>query len=612
MNLSLLLGAALALGQTDVPSAPRAYAPNDYAPSVPVAVPRAQLLPPSGSIVVPTTTAVVADTAVTQAAPAGAHGVAGACCTDSCDTGCHPFRGLFGHRRNDCGGCDTGCRDCRIVCLKPWTCDDLKMECEEPKCHSACGGCRGGFLERLLFCPEEPEEEEAANGNGEKKNGNGKKKNGKEDPTKEARGEKKDGEAAAKEEEEEEEEEDPHGPLMQTLRCYTPGLFHHMEHNGAKLYGWVQGGFTANFDSPRDRLNYAVNFNNRSNDVLLNQAYLVLEKPLDLDKKKDMFHVGYRFDVWYGHDAPFFENSALGLLDNFRGDRLELSRLSEMGLGFTQFYADVHLPVLTERGVDVRIGRFYTYLTYELSPAPSTLFYSHSLEYFNMPYTHTGIMTTVHVGDTLDIVNGVVRGWEVVFEDNNDSCSYHGGAFWTSCDKKHSVALSWITGPEQLNNDDNIRTAATAYYTGKFGRCKEWMFVTGGGVGHEQNGSADPTSPSRDAEWYSYSNYLFYTVNPKLTFGTRFEWYHDDDGNRTAMVNSDFGGARWNRPGYAGNFYNWTVGATYKPYQNLRLRPEIRCDWFNGAAIDGSGSQPFNDQRDQFQTTFGIDAIWEF
>jgi hypothetical protein len=221
-------------------------------------------------------------------------------------------------------------------------------------------------------------------------------------------------------------------------------------------------------------------------------------------------------------------------------------------------------------------------------------------------------MTTVHVGDTLDIVNGVVRGWEVVFDDNNDSASYHGGAFWTSCDKRHSVALAWITGPEQLNNDDNIRSAFTAYYTRKFGRCQEWMFVTGGGLGHEQNGTADVDSPSRSAEWYSYSNYLFYTVNPKLTFGTRFEWYHDDDGNRTAVANSDFGGARWNRPGYAGDFYNWTVGATYKPYQNFRLRPEIRFDWFDGIAVDGSGSQPFNDQRDRFQATFGIDAIWEF
>lgn len=105
---------------------------------------------------------------------------------------------------------------------------------------------------------------------------------------------------------------------------------------------------------------------------------------------------------------------------------------------------------------------------------------------------------------------------------------------------------------------------------------------------------------------------MFYTVNPKLIFGLRGEWWRDDDGIRTAFANSDFGGARWNRPGYAGSFYEVTFGATYKPYQNFRLRPEIRFDWFDGIAVDGSGSQPFNDQRDQFQTTFGIDAIWEF
>src|SRR5688572_13125689 len=134
MKLSLLLGAALALGQTDVPSVPRAYAPSDYTTSVPAGVPRAQLLPPSGSITVPTTTVTVDTVAQpAQGQPAPAYpSTGGACCADSCDTGCGLFRGLFGHR-----GCDTGCRDCRIQCLKPWTCDDLKMECEEPKCHDA-------------------------------------------------------------------------------------------------------------------------------------------------------------------------------------------------------------------------------------------------------------------------------------------------------------------------------------------------------------------------------------------------------------------------------------------------------------------------------------------
>ncbi len=47
-----------------------------------------------------------------------------------------------------------------------------------------------------------------------------------------------------------------------------------------RFYGWIQQGFTANFDSPRDRVNFGVNFNWRSNDYRLNQFYFVLENSL--------------------------------------------------------------------------------------------------------------------------------------------------------------------------------------------------------------------------------------------------------------------------------------------------------------------------------------------
>jgi hypothetical protein len=578
MLQNLLLGAALMLGQTDP------------------GIPRAQLAPPSGSeIFIETIPAPIARPATSSAASqvvAGSTSVAGSCDAACCGNG-FSFRGLF-HRER----CDTGCGDrgcCNIQCLKPWTCDDLKMDCEEPKCHA---GCQGGFLHRLLFCPEEPEEEEAANG--EKKNGNG--KNGKD--------EKKNGEAPA----EEEEESDDHAVLMQVLRCYTPGLFERMQCNGTKLYGFIQGGFTANFDSPDDRLNYGVNFNNRSNDVLLNQVYLILEKPLDLDKKKDVWHLGYRVDFMYGHDSPYFENAGLGLWPNYLGDRLEASRLTEMGIGLWQFYADLHAPVLTERGVDFRVGRFISLMGYESTPGNLTDFYSRRYEFFyGVPFTNTGALATVHVGDTVDITNGIVRGYEVVFQDNNDSWSYTGAVAWNDCDGNGHFHIAWITGPEQNQNNHNDRTLFTIHGSRKFGPCKEWRILGGGSVGWEQKAAtALATGLPASGEWYGSHVCMFYTVNPKLVFALRGEWWRDDDGVRTAFANSDNGGALWNRPGYAGDFYEVTFGATYKPWQNFRIRPEIRADWFNGIAVDGSNSRPFNDQRDDFQITFGIDAIWEF
>lgn len=483
-------------------------------------------------------------------------------------------------------GCDTGCRQpCRIEWLKPWSCEDLEKKCEcKPRECKSCNSC--GLLYRLLYCPKE--EENGCNGNGEEK----------------------------KEEEnkcEAEEEGSDHGVLMQAMKCWAPSLFDRLDGHGVNVYGFIQGGFTGNFDSPRDRLNYGVNYNNRSNDVLLNEIYLITERPLDLENKKDCFHVGFRVDVMYGHDAPYFENTALGQWPNFLGDRNEASRLTEMGLGMWQYYADFHLPILTDRGVDIRMGRFISLMGHDASLGKDTLFYSRPYEFFyGVPFTNLGVLSTIHLGDTVDFVSGIVRGYEVTWQDNNDVYSYTGAFIWNACDGKTTYGLSWITGPEQIQNNHNDRTLFTTYLHHTFGNCDQWKLVLSGSTGWEQGAVVNANQTLSAGEWYGATGSLFYTINPKWTLGTRFEWWRDDDGIRTAFATSDKGGATWNRPGYAGNFYDLTFGASYKPYQNLRLRPEIRFDWFNGAAANGTNSRPFNDQRDNFQTTLGFDVIWEF
>lgn len=486
--------------------------------------------------------------------------------------------------------CAGGCRpDCHVTWLKPWKCEDLEMKPAEHK--ARCHSC--GLLHSLLYCPKDDD----------KGNGNGNGKDEKKEEKKNGKDEKKNGNGK---EEEKAEEAPERTPLMQAIECRHPALFQQLDCRGIKIYGWIAGGMTFNTDSPRDRLNFGTNFNNRSNDVMLNQAYIVLEKPLDLDKKKDEIHFGFRADIVYGHDVPYFSNFAYGWSNHQTGASGQSPRTSDYALDALQFYGEMHLPVLTERGVDVRVGRFYTLLSNELTPAPQTLFYSHNYEYFYGPFTHTGVMSTVHIGDTLDVHNCFVRGWEPVFADNNDVWGYMGGLVWNSCDKQHNVTVGWHLSPEQNNNNDNWRRVGSGYYTRTFGSHNQWKYTGGGTIGWEQGGSA--FDQGRPAEWYAINQYLFYTIDPRLTLGVRGEWFHDDDGNRTSLFNDQF--LDGNRPGYAGSFYGLTLGATWKPYQNLRVRPEVRFDWFDGPSTNGS--LPFNDQRDRFQLTFGFDVVWEF
>ncbi|MCG8587091.1 MAG: porin, partial [Pirellulales bacterium] len=102
-------------------------------------------------------------------------------------------------------------------------------------------------------------------------------------------------------------------------------------------------------------------------------------------------------------------------------------------------------------------------------------------------------------------------------------------------------------------------------------------------------------------EWYSLSAYLYHEVNELWSIGARIEWFRDDDG-RAVDVN---GAGR-------GSYYETTFGVNWQPTPNLRLRPEIRFDWFDGVGF------PF-DSRDggmtgtaKNQMTVGFDAIMTF
>jgi hypothetical protein len=369
-----------------------------------------------------------------------------------------------------------------------------------------------------------------------------------------------------------------------------------------RLFGWLQAGFAANFDSPEDRINFGVNFNWRSNHYRLNQVYGVLENPLEHEGR---FNVGYRVDAVVGHDAPWL--AANGLFDHVTGldptsgvgqeGVPSYRNVNRIGFDLPQFYVDFGVPqFITSGGVDIRAGKFYTLMGREVYPAGDTDFYSRTYEnIFGTPFTHTGVLVTVHATGNLDVVAGVLEGWDV-FEDNNGRPSYQAALIWNSTNKRFNWTTVWITGPEQAHDDENDRTLITSYVTFKFGTDDKWLLSTGGHVGHEQNAVSAPAGGFQDAEWYAYSVHLFYEVDLRCRLGFRAEWFRDDDAARTAVLE---------RPGFAAGFYDMTAGVTYSLRENLRIRPEIRLDWAPDA-------RPFNDQADKSQVTAAFDVVWKF
>ncbi len=432
--------------------------------------------------------------------------------------------------------CDKGCGNDGggFQFLKPWEPEDCCKPKEEkkPACEPCCDK---GWLDKLLWCPKE-EEKNGCNGNG-------------------------------------------NGKACDEAKC----------DDGVKVSGWIQAGYTVNFDSPTDRFNFGTNFNNRSNDFMLNQVWLRLEKPLTHENE---FNWGFTVDFNFGQDAADFNVLSIGMWENFTGDAdTAIADNEDHGFDIPQFYVEAHFPgFITEKGMDVRIGRMLTLHGNELSPAILTRFYSHSYGYFySWPLSHTGVMTNLHLTDTIDVWNCLVLGWDNVFADNNDTLGYHGMVVWTSCDKKRSFWVATSLGPEGIgrfdSSNDDWRYLVTYDYSHKFGCDDRFELVLHGGNAWDTN-----LFTGREVNWNDYAANFFYTLERRFTLGARAEWFNDDDGYRT---------------GFADDFYGVTLGATYRPYQNLRIRPEIRFDW-------ADNTRPFNDLSDKNQVTAAMDVIWEF
>ena len=191
-----------------------------------------------------------------------------------------------------------------------------------------------------------------------------------------ARRKRGEGKEEEKKEEEEKEEEAPAKDetklLMNLLgRADAP----------VKVYGWIQNSFTGNTrGTPKNDLNFGVNPNFQANRWMGNQYYLIIENPLE---QNDRINFGFRVDNLFGNDWQF---------NHMRGLNEHSFRLNHFaGYDPAQIYGEVHLPYLTKGGIDVKGGRFYTILGYEVVPAIGRPLLSVPYMFnYGQPFTHFG------------------------------------------------------------------------------------------------------------------------------------------------------------------------------------------------------------------------------
>jgi hypothetical protein len=237
---------------------------------------------------------------------------------------------------------------------------------------------------------------------------------------------------------------------------------------------------------------------------------------------------------------------------------------------------------------------------------------------YGQPFTHIGVLTTLHLSDRVDLFNGTINGWDRFVNEHYD-WGYIGGFSWQSADGRSHLAFTCIWGPNQfprflpadtqlfptgyvnvpslsgLPNPGyrrNDRTLFTTVLT------RNWsdrlLQVLEFDQGWERSipglGSAGRNGLPASDQWYAVGNWFLLELSEPASLVLRTEWFRNVAGSRT---------------GSPGDFFEVTLGAVLKPTRRLWIRPEVRYDWAHP-------SQPYDDATSDDQVTIGLEVILIF
>ncbi|SMP51371.1 Putative beta-barrel porin-2, OmpL-like. bbp2 [Neorhodopirellula lusitana] len=314
-------------------------------------------------------------------------------------------------------------------------------------------------------------------------------------------------------------------------------------------------------------------FNSRPDEFQLHQMWLYAEKSIDTSNG---FDFGGRIDYVYGTDSQ--DTQAFGL-DNGHWDT-DWDNGPDYGHALPQVYGEAGYGDLS-----VKVGHFFTIIGYEVVGAPDNFFYSHAYTMYNSePFTHTGALATWNIGDDITAYGGYTFGWDSGFEDNGDS--FLGGV---SANLTDHVTVTYATTGGRFNEESAERGYMHSIVTDVTLTDKLQY------VGQSDLLTTEDAVGNTIRDTIGYNNYLIYTVNDNLAFGSRMEWW-----------NAEFGGEDF-------DIYELTLGVNIKPHANVLIRPEIRWDWIDGdTAVLAANNIAGLEDNDDSQTTFGIDTIFLF
>jgi hypothetical protein len=335
---------------------------------------------------------------------------------------------------------------------------------------------------------------------------------------------------------------------------------------GIRTFGWVEGGHT--FASTGGGLLSVQPRQNRFGDeFLVNQIGLVVQKPLS----QDDFDLGFNVRYFAGADAAL--GQPLGGID----DPPSNDRFSQ---DFRDLFVSAHLPMFTELGMDVKLGRMNTIIGYNGFLAPYRPFYSSDYQFFySQDGAFTGFLTNLHVTEQLEIWNGMTFGANTFFtKRSTDSICYIGQVnYWVTMEKRTRLTASVHCGENAIfaaprlggDFDTIVELRLLHNWTDRFTQ------VVQSNMGWAAN------TPVGTGSWYGIYTIGILHLNCCWDTLVRGEWFRDVEGTRT---------------GFDASYAGVTLGLNWHPNDWFEFRPEIRGDFADQPAFGNGGVGETNNQ----------------
>jgi hypothetical protein len=384
-------------------------------------------------------------------------------------------------------------------------------------------------------------------------------------------------------------------------------------------------------------------FDTNNNNFNVNAVKIALEKALP---DKNEWAAGFRIDAILGSDAKYLGDPAFGSSSSTatggRGGTVSTSTTYPIAL--EQALVKFRIPV--GNGLDIYMGKFVTFLGYEVIESPANLNFSRGLLFTNaIPLTNTGIYADYKFNSTIEAKLAIVDGW-----NNSVSNPVPGGA----TDAQNDYPFGGKAIMPQLNINapgGNANITQSIYYapggdpgaesgttdngpvfvydiwgnwnptfvkdsalTLGFNVDFGYAGATGAPISTQTTSTSVPPAVAGGPSglgaglpdsntWYGAALYASYKVNKVITVSARGEYLHED-----AAANPKFGAA-----GVDNDDFSETLTVAFNIWDNLLTRVEYRYDHVtNDSTNPGVDGGPNNVATYQNQDEIAVEAVYSF